>query len=387
MHREESPTLTIGGRSFDEFLASRSRNFREQVRRRERKLRREHEVEIRLSDAERLDADLDTLFRLHEARWSEGESEALSGARASASTATSPAGALERGWLRLWVLEADGAPRAAWYGFRFAQMDWYYQSGRDPEWERQSVGFVLLSHTIRQAFDDGMLEYRLLRGGEEYKGRFASDDPGSRRWRCRAAWWAAGHCWRRRLHPRGGCWRPGSRARCRRPDGARLVNGRSEFDLAGGGGAGVRRTVGAGSVALASSSRTARSTRSTARSIVNSASRSCAASAIARRRSGSRSSASSASAIAAGSRGGTSSALVPFSKMSRRPPTSVATIGVRAAMHSNANSGMPSKSELIAATSRPASTTGPSLRIPSQCTRPSSPRARACSCHCAVIGP
>jgi CelD/BcsL family acetyltransferase involved in cellulose biosynthesis len=177
VHREESPTMLIGGRSFDEFLASRSKNFREQVRRRERKLRREHEVEIRLSDADRLAGDLDTLFRLHEARWSEGESSALSGARERFHREFARR-ALERGWLRLWVLEADGAPRAAWYGFRFAQMDWYYQSGRDPDWERQSVGFVLLSHTIRLAFDDGMTEYRLLRGGEEYKGRFATDDPG-----------------------------------------------------------------------------------------------------------------------------------------------------------------------------------------------------------------
>jgi CelD/BcsL family acetyltransferase involved in cellulose biosynthesis len=177
VHREESPTLLIAGRSFDEFLASRSKNFREQVRRRERKLRREHEVDLRGTDAERLDADLDTLFRLHEARWDEGESSALSGARERFHRDFARR-ALERGWLRLWVLEADGAPRAAWYGFRFARMDWYYQSGRDPDWERQSVGFVLLAHTIRQAFDDGMTEYRLLRGGEEYKGRFASDDPG-----------------------------------------------------------------------------------------------------------------------------------------------------------------------------------------------------------------
>jgi CelD/BcsL family acetyltransferase involved in cellulose biosynthesis len=177
VHREESPTLLIAGRSFDEFLASRSKNFRDQVRRRERKLRREHEVELRLSDAQRLDEDLDTLFRLHEARWSEGESSALTGPRERFHRDFARR-ALERGWLRLWVLEADGAPRAAWYGFRFAQMDWYYQSGRDPGWERQSVGFVLLAHTIRQAFDDGMNEYRLLRGGEEYKGRFASDDPG-----------------------------------------------------------------------------------------------------------------------------------------------------------------------------------------------------------------
>jgi CelD/BcsL family acetyltransferase involved in cellulose biosynthesis len=177
VHREDSPTLLIAGRSFDEFLSSRSKNFREQVRRRDRKLRREHEVELRLTDADRLEADLDTLFRLHEARWSEGESSALIGSRERFHRDFARR-ALERGWLRLWVLEADGAPRAAWYGFRFAHMDWYYQSGRDPEWERQSVGFVLLSHTIRQAFEDGMTEYRLLRGGEDYKGRFASDDPG-----------------------------------------------------------------------------------------------------------------------------------------------------------------------------------------------------------------
>lgn len=176
VHTEESPTLMIAGRSFDEFLASRSKNFREQVRRRERKLRREHEVEVRLADAASLERDLDALFALHEKRW-EDESEALRGARERFHRDFARR-ALDRGWLRLWVLEADGAPRAAWYGFRFAQMEWYYQSGRDPDWERQSVGFVLLAHTVREAFDAGMLEYRLLRGGEEYKGRFSSDDPG-----------------------------------------------------------------------------------------------------------------------------------------------------------------------------------------------------------------
>ena len=179
VHREESPTLQIGGRSFDEFLASRSKNFREQIRRRARKLAREHEVEFRLADAATLETDLETLVRLHDARWSEAEEEtsAFDDARRAFHLAFARH-ALERGWLRLWVLEADGQAVAAWYGFRFAQIDWYYQSGRDPLWERQSVGFVLMAHTIQGAFDDGMLEYRLLRGGEGYKDRFASDDPG-----------------------------------------------------------------------------------------------------------------------------------------------------------------------------------------------------------------
>ena len=179
VHREESPTLQIGGRSFDEFLASRSKNFREQVRRRARKLAREHELVIRLADADSLERDLDTLFRLHDARWSEAEEETSAfDADRRAFHGAFAQHALERNWLRLWVLEADGQGVAAWYGFRFAQIDWYYQSGRDPLWERQSVGFVLMARTIQGAFDDGMLEYRLLRGGEGYKDRFASDDPG-----------------------------------------------------------------------------------------------------------------------------------------------------------------------------------------------------------------
>ena len=177
LHTEESPTLKIEGRSFDEFLASRSRNFREQVRRRRRKLERHRGPSFRLADSESLGADLETLFRLHDARFADGESSAFTGPRREFHRHFARA-ALDRGWLRLWTLELDGEPAASWYGFRFAGADWYYQSGRDPRFDRDSVGFVLLSHTIEQAFDAGMSEYRLLRGGEEYKGRFASEDPG-----------------------------------------------------------------------------------------------------------------------------------------------------------------------------------------------------------------
>ena len=47
-------------------------------------------------------------------------------------------------------------PVAAWYGFRFAGIESYYQSGRDPEWDRHAVGAGILEHSIRQAFADGM---------------------------------------------------------------------------------------------------------------------------------------------------------------------------------------------------------------------------------------
>ena len=162
--------------SWDDFLASKSSNFRQQARRRERKLAEQHELRFRLADdPARLDADLEVLFALHEERWTEAGSGALRERRAAFHRDFARV-ALERGWLRLWLLELDGRPAAAWYGLRFAGRELYYQAGRDPAFERQAVGFVLLVHTVREAMNDGMREYDFLRGGEGYKDRF-TDDP------------------------------------------------------------------------------------------------------------------------------------------------------------------------------------------------------------------
>lgn len=178
LRREGAPVLWFHGRSWDDYLAGRSANFRQELRRRERRLRREHDIAFRFcDDAARLDDDLTTLFRLHDARWPGIASDALSGTRAEFHRSFAHA-ALERGWLRLWSLEVDGAPAAMWYGFRFADCEWYYQAGRDAEWDRLSVGTVLLAHTVREACESGALAYRFLRGAEPYKLRFSDEDPG-----------------------------------------------------------------------------------------------------------------------------------------------------------------------------------------------------------------
>jgi CelD/BcsL family acetyltransferase involved in cellulose biosynthesis len=178
LRRAASPVLPIAGRTFDDFLASRSRNFREQVRRRERNLARTHRLAYRLTDDPgRLEEDMRTMIRLHNARWQHAGSRAFDGLRAPFHLEFAKS-AFERGWLRLWTMELDGAPVAAWYGLRYAGIESYYQAGRDPSLEKLSVGFVLLCHTIRCAFQDGMHEYRFGLGGEAYKSRFADLDPG-----------------------------------------------------------------------------------------------------------------------------------------------------------------------------------------------------------------
>jgi CelD/BcsL family acetyltransferase involved in cellulose biosynthesis len=172
--RESSPTISLGA-GWNAYLAGRSANLRQQIRRRERQLDRRHAVRLRLAtEPHSLQEDLSLLFALHRARW--GARSAFS--RFEGFHRDFAAVALERGWLRLWFLELDGRPAAAWYGFRFAGVESYYQAGRDPAFRDESVGFVLLSHSIREAAEEGAVEYRLLRGAEGFKLRFADADPG-----------------------------------------------------------------------------------------------------------------------------------------------------------------------------------------------------------------
>jgi CelD/BcsL family acetyltransferase involved in cellulose biosynthesis len=175
VHVESSPIISLA-RGWDAYLASRSANFRQQVRRREQRLSRNHALDFRLAqDPARLQDDLDVLFALHVARWGKERSEFL---RWEAFHREFAVLAFDRGWLRLWFLQLDNSPVAAWYGFRFGGVESYYQAGRDPRRSDDSVGFVLLAHTIREAARDGMSEYRLLRGAEPFKRRFADTDPG-----------------------------------------------------------------------------------------------------------------------------------------------------------------------------------------------------------------
>ena len=167
VERTESPVLELG-RGWDALLESWSTNLRQQVGRFERRLEREHDLRYRLVD------ELDTLFRLHRLRWPSSPwfTDAESFHRDFAAVAR------ERGWLRVWLLELDGQPVAAWLGYRFAGVEAYYQAGRDPAFDGKRVGFVLLAHTIREAANDGLREYRFGVGGERFKYRFATSDPG-----------------------------------------------------------------------------------------------------------------------------------------------------------------------------------------------------------------
>ncbi len=75
-----SPTLRADGMSWLDFLSTKSANFRGQVRGRERRLWRDHDVILyETEDPTRLERDLETLFGLHVARWGRAHAEKFAG--------------------------------------------------------------------------------------------------------------------------------------------------------------------------------------------------------------------------------------------------------------------------------------------------------------------
>ncbi|MGH2952424.1 MAG: GNAT family N-acetyltransferase [Solirubrobacterales bacterium] len=172
------PYARLADRSWNEYMASRSRNLRSQVARRLRALERHHHVRVRWTGAvDRVTADMESLFRLHDARWQArtGESS-LTSERARAFHADFASLAHRRGWLRLCFLDVDERPVAAWYGWRIGERFAYYQAGFDPAWADRSVGFVLFAQTIRSAAEENAAEYDMLLGDEPFKARFADSE-------------------------------------------------------------------------------------------------------------------------------------------------------------------------------------------------------------------
>jgi len=91
----------------------------------------------------------------------------------------------------------NGRPIAALYGFLYKRRFYFYQSGYDPAWRRDSVGLITMGLAIKQAIAEEAKEYDLLHGTESYKflwtgetrrlDRIRSYPPSMRAYVCRQA--------------------------------------------------------------------------------------------------------------------------------------------------------------------------------------------------------
>ena len=174
--REGSPVVTGPWPAWDDYLATRSHNFRSELRRKERRLLEEGLAGRTVSERAELGPALDALFDLHRRRWGAEASPFFAGLEAFHRAFSEVA--LERGWLRLRVLELGDEIVSVTHGFRLGGAEWSYQFGRDPEFDHGSLGLIASAQAIREAFAEGAREFKLGPGRQDYKLRFATGDPG-----------------------------------------------------------------------------------------------------------------------------------------------------------------------------------------------------------------
>lgn len=177
MKTEVCPYINLSGRTWPSYLGALGRSHRYNFQRRLKQLGREFELrfEQTVSEDQRREA-LAHLVELHHKRWQgRGRSQAFSTSDLLSFHQELGRLALERGWLRLFVLWLDGRAAASLYGFMYHHTFYFFQSGLDPVYAKHSVGLVTMGLAIKSAIEEGAEEYDLLHGDEPYKSLWAHD--------------------------------------------------------------------------------------------------------------------------------------------------------------------------------------------------------------------
>lgn len=163
-------------RSWDEYSRMLSAKMRSNLKRGHRDLASAG-GHIRLLSPSEVEEGMRTLFALHSSRW---RRRGLPGSFASRAARRFHLDwarqAADRGWLRLYTLEASGRKIAMLYGVQYGRTFSYYQAGFDVAYRRLSPGALLVGQAIRDAIDDGCEWFDFLRGEERYKSRWKAED-------------------------------------------------------------------------------------------------------------------------------------------------------------------------------------------------------------------
>jgi CelD/BcsL family acetyltransferase involved in cellulose biosynthesis len=174
-----APTVSLCEPSYEAWLATKSAHFREHMR----KQRRKFEAaggSARISTTETLDADIDTLMRLHATRWeSLGASNLVArGERMPAMLRDVGRQLIGEDRFRLMVLEIDGEPISAHLVLAAGGEILAVNGGWDERWARLSPTVVHCLYLIENAIEHGDRRIDLGLGEQAYKRRIADgNDP------------------------------------------------------------------------------------------------------------------------------------------------------------------------------------------------------------------
>ena len=171
------PFIPLAGRSWESYLATLGAEHRYNFHRKWKRLNRDYAVQFeQVRTEQQCRESIDLVITLHNLRWRDrGGSDAFHTSGLVEFHQEFSQIALERGWLRLYVLRLDGKPAACLYGFLYRRIFYFYQSGFAATFDKYSVGLVTMGLAIKSAIEEGAEEYDLLHGNEAYKSHWSSD--------------------------------------------------------------------------------------------------------------------------------------------------------------------------------------------------------------------
>jgi|GEM_PF-2067553 len=166
-----APYVTLAP-TWDAFLNQQRGKFRQ----RWNKFHRDHSVTIRLAGRDMSVADgMAKIRQLNESRWGHRRQSFLSERYIRFHDRVAER-LHKSGHLLLIFIEADGEIVAGRYDFAYEGKGWSFQGGWLPEWEKLSIGKMMLTQVMRWCIEHGLKEYDFLGGSASYKNEWSDGE-------------------------------------------------------------------------------------------------------------------------------------------------------------------------------------------------------------------
>jgi CelD/BcsL family acetyltransferase involved in cellulose biosynthesis len=174
LEQEETAAVLRLPESWDAYLAGLASKDRHELRRKRRRLGRDHpDARFRTATEDTLDADLKVFVEMH--RGAEGHKGHFMKPEVATFFERVARAFMPLGWLRLDLLEIAGRDVAATFGFELDGVFYLYNSAYEPDAARVSPGLVLVSELVKRAIEEELKVFDFLRGPERYKYQLGSE--------------------------------------------------------------------------------------------------------------------------------------------------------------------------------------------------------------------
>jgi hypothetical protein len=168
LDQEETSAVLALPSEWDAYLDGLSAKDRHELKRKLRRIEREHpDAILRTATEESLDGDLKMFVDMH--RGTEGMKGHFMRPEIATFFERVARTFMPLGWLRLDFIEIAGRPIATTFGFELGSTFYLYNSAYEPEAGRLAPGLVLVAHLVRSCIERGYGYVDFLRGPERYK--------------------------------------------------------------------------------------------------------------------------------------------------------------------------------------------------------------------------